>query len=119
MTQLSPVCNVFGFLHSSVGLQPVAAALCSGLGLNPEQVWIKRSSFDGIETLLVETDTCLLESLPTETSGTWLLNGMVEGTPNEIFDTLLPIVERLGEQGFAATFDIYDGAFRLLGKCPL
>lgn len=118
MTQLSPVCNVFGLLHSSVALSPVAAALCSGLGLTPDQVWIKRSSFDGTETLIVETESCALESLPTETSGVWLFNGQVDGTPEEIYETLLPIVQRLGSAGFEATFEIYDAAYRLLGTCP-
>lgn len=118
MTQLSPICNVFGTLHSSVGLGPVAAALCSRLGLPPEQVWIKRSSYDGIETLLIETDTCSLESLPTETSGTWLFNGCVDGTPDEIFETLFPIVQKLHWAGFSAAFEIYDSAFHLLGTCP-
>ena len=117
MTQLSPVSNVFGFLHSAVGLQPVAAALCSQLGLSPEQVWIKRSSFDGIETLLIETETCLLESLPGETSGTWLFNGAVDGTLDEIFETLLPIVQELEDAGFTATFEVYDAAFQLVGRC--
>jgi len=118
MTQLSPICNVFGQLHSAIGLQPVAAALCSGLGLNPEQVWIKRSSFDGIETLIIETDTCALESVPTKTSGAWLFNGAVEGTPEEIFETLLPIVQKLQSAGFSASFEICDAAFYLIGKCP-
>jgi hypothetical protein len=118
MTQLSPVCNVFGYLHSSLGLQPAAAALCSGAGFTPEQVWIKRSSFDGGETLIIETEACELESSPTETSGVWLLNGAVDGTPDEIFESLLPIVEKLSLAGFSATFEIYDAAFQLLGKCP-
>jgi hypothetical protein len=118
MTQLSRISNVFGFLHSPIGLQPVAAALCSQLGLTPDQVWIKRSSFDGIETLLIETETCVIESLPTETSGTWLFNGAVEGSSDEVFEILLPIVQKLDGAGFSATFEIYDAAFRLLGKCP-
>ena len=118
MTQLSPMCNVFGSLHSSVGLQPVAAALCSRLGLTPDQVWIKRSSLDGSETLLIETETCSLESLPTETSGTWLFNGAVDGTPDEIFATLLPIFQRLHSAGFSVKFEIYDAAFHLVGTCP-
>jgi len=118
MTQLSPICNVFGALHSSVGLQPVAAALCSRLGLTPEQVWIKRNSFDGTETLLIETDSCSLESQPSETSGMWLFNGAVDGTPEEIFETLAKIVEKLQTAGFSAAFEIYDAAFHLLGTCP-
>jgi hypothetical protein len=118
MTQLSPICNVFGTLHSPIGLQPVAAALCSPLGLTPEQVWIKRSSFDGTETLLVETETCSLESVPTETSGAWLFNGAVDGTPEEIFEILLPMVEKLHWAGFPAAFEIYDAAFHLVGTCP-
>ena len=118
MTQLSPMCNVFGTLHSPIGLQPVAAALCSGLGLSPEEVWIKRNSFDGTEALLVETETCSLESLPTETSGMWLFNGAVDGSPEEIFQTLLPIVEKLHFAGFPVAFEIYDAAFHLVGSCP-
>jgi len=118
MTQLSPICNVFGTLRSSLGLAPVAAALCSHLGLTPEQVWIKRSSFDGSETLIVETETCSLETLATETSGMWLFNGAVDGTPDEIFETLLPIVQKLHSAGFSAAFEIYDAAFNLVGKCP-
>jgi hypothetical protein len=118
MTQLSPICNVFGTLHSPIGLGPVAAALCSDLGLSVEEVWIKRSSFDGTETLLIETETCSLESLPTETSGTWLFNGAVDGTPEEIFETLLPIVQKLHFAGFLAEFEIYDAAFYLVGTCP-
>jgi len=118
MTQLSPICNVFGTLHSPIGLGPVAAALCSDLGLTPDQVWIRRSSYDGIETLLVETETCSLESLPSETPGTWLFNGAVDGTPEEIFETLLPIVENLERSGFSAAFEIYDSAFYLVGRCP-
>lgn len=118
MTQLSPICNVFGVLHSPVGLAPVAAALCSCLELTPDQVWIKRSSYDGRETLLVETDTCSLESLPTETAGAWLFNGWVDGTRDEIFETLLPIVQQLQRTGYSAAFEIYDSAFRLIGKCP-
>ncbi|HYQ45378.1 MAG TPA: hypothetical protein VER11_25505 [Polyangiaceae bacterium] len=118
MTQLSPICNVFGTLHSPIGLGPVAAALCSDLGLTPEQVWIRRSSYDGVETLLIETEACSLESLPTETPGTWLFNGAVDGTVEEIFDALLAIVHNLDRAGFSATFEIYDSAFSLVGKCP-
>ena len=118
MTQLSPICNVFGSLHSAVGLQPVAAALCSRLGLTPDQVWIKRCEFDGVETLLIQTETCSLESQPTETPGTWLFNGAVDGTSEEIIDTLLPIVQILHWAGFPTEFEIYDSAFRLVGKCP-
>jgi len=99
-------------------LQPVAAALCSHLGLTPEQVWIRRSSLDGSETLMIETEMCFLESLPTETPGTWLFNGAAEGTSDEIIEALLPIIEKLDGAGFSATFEIYDGAFRLVGKCP-
>ena len=118
MTQLSNISNVFGFLRSPVGLQPVAAALCSQQGLTPEQVWIKRSSLDGSETLIIETETCFLESVPTDTPGTWLFNGAAEGTSDEIVETLLPIVEKLGGTEFSVTFEIYDAAFRLLGSCP-
>ena len=118
MTLLSPISNVFGFLHSPIGLSPVAQALCSQLGLTPDEVWIKRSSFDGIETMGIDTDACSLETLPTETSGTWLFNGAVEGTSEEIFEILLPIVESLNLAGFSASFEIYDRAFELVGKCP-
>ena len=118
MTQLSPICNVFGFLHAPVGLQSVAAALCSRLGLTGEQIWLKRSWSDGRETLQMETELYSLETSPSETPGTWLFNGEVAGNVDEIFATLLPLVENLSAAGFSATFEIYDAAFRLLGTCP-
>jgi hypothetical protein len=119
MTQLPPVNNVFGYLHSPVGLQPVASALCSRLGLTAEQVWVARSSFDGAESLRIETPDCSLETRSTQTVDTWLFNGAVAGTPEEIFSTLLPIVRNLQWAGFSATFEIYDAEFQLVGKCPL
>jgi len=118
MTQLSPICNVFGFLHSPIGLQPVAAALCARLALTGEQIWLKRSSFDGQETLQMETEMYSLETSPSDTPGTWLFNGEVAGNPDEIFEALLPIVESMSSAGFSASFEIYDAAFRLLGTCP-
>lgn len=38
VAQLPPVSNVFGYLHSKVGLLPIQEALCSRLGMSTEQV---------------------------------------------------------------------------------
>lgn len=109
---------MFGYLHSTVGLQPVREVLCSRLGMSSEQVSVKRSAVDGEQTLHIETGACSLETRPFKTPNTWQLNGAVAGTPDEIFETLLPIVQNLKWAGFSATFEIYDASFQFAGNCP-
>jgi hypothetical protein len=118
MAELPSVSNVFGYLHSTLGLQPIGSVLCSRLGLPAEELWIERGSLDGAETLRMETLNCSLETRPARTPDTWSFSGAVAGTPDEIFTTLLPIVQNLSWAGFAATFEIYDATFQLVGKCP-
>jgi hypothetical protein len=116
--ELPPVSNVFGYLRSTVGLTPVAEVLRSRLGMSSEEVRVARSSFDGRETLRIETPTCSLETQPSKASGTWQFSGAVAGSPPEIFETLLPIVQNLQWAGFAASFEIYDAAFQFAADCP-
>ena len=118
MAQLPPVSNVFGYLHSNVGLQPIAFTLRSRLGLTATQVWVTRSSFDGTETLRMETLTCRLETRTAQSPDMWLFNGAVAGAPDEICESLLPIVQNLRWSGFSATFEIYDDTFQLVAECP-
>jgi hypothetical protein len=118
MAQLPPVSNVFGYLRSNVGLQPVVSVLRSRLALTAAEIWVKRSSLDGTETLRMETLNCSLETSPARALDTWSFNGAVAGTPDEIFSALLPIVQHLGWAGFSATFEIYDANFRFVGHCP-
>jgi hypothetical protein len=115
---LPPVSNVFGYLHSRIGLGPVATVLHSRLGMSSDEVRVKRSAFDGNETLRIETSTCSLETRPSPTVGTWQFNGAVAGSPEEIFQILLPIVHNLKWAGFSAHFEIYDATFSLVRHCP-
>ena len=117
VSALPPVSNVFGYLRSSVGLRPVAAALCSRLGLSVAEVGVRSSDFDGTETLRIETPRCSLETRA-HASDTWLFNGAVAGPPEEILATLLPLVQTLTWAGFSASFEIYDAAFQLVSVCP-
>ena len=88
MDRLPPVSNMFGYLYSSRGLNPIAIVLRTRLGLSPEEVWVTRSAFDGGETLRVETPVCWLETAPARGADRWQFNGAVAGTPDEIFETL-------------------------------
>lgn len=119
MARLPPVSNVFGYLHTKLGLEPVQEVLCSRLGMSSEQVRIYRSAADGSQTLQIETPACSLEARPfTKKANTWQFGGAVAGNADEIYDTLLPIVQNLKWAGFAATFEIYDSSFRFIGNCP-
>lgn len=118
MAEISPTANVFGYLHSPVGLLPVRDVLCTRLGLSGEQVRVTRSSEEGPQTLQIETLTCSLETRPARALNTWQLNGSVAGSPQEIFETLLPLVQNLSRAGFSTRFEIYDAAFQFVGACP-
>lgn len=111
--------NVFGYLHSTVGLEPVQEVLLSRLGMSSEQVRIHRSALDGSQSLQLETPTCSLEARPsTKKTNTWRFDGAVAGNADEIFETLLPIVQNLKWAGFTATFEIYDASFQFVRNCP-
>jgi hypothetical protein len=118
MAGLPAASNVFGYLGSSIGLGPVAAALCSRLGMSPDEVKVYRSGFNGAETLRVETSSCSLEAHPAQLADTWHFNGAVAGAPHEIFATLLPIALQLTWAGFSARFEIYDESFEFVAECP-
>jgi hypothetical protein len=118
MAQLPPVANVFGYLRSTVGLQPVAEVLFSRLGLRADEVRVACSAVDGAPTLRIETSTCSLETRPAREADTWRFDGAVAGMPEEIFETLLPIVQVLKWAGFGASFEIYDASFQFVGECP-
>lgn len=119
MPPIPPVSNVFGYLHSTVGLQPVQEVLWSRLGMSLEQARIQLSAVDGSQTLQIETPECSLEARPfTKKPNTWQFDGAVAGNADEIFETLLPIVQNLKWAGFSATFEIYDSSFQFVGNCP-
>jgi hypothetical protein len=117
MAELPPVNNVFGYLHSAVGLQPVLEVLQSRLGLGAAEAHVTRSE-DGIQTLQIETSACHLLTHAAQKVDTWRFDGAVAGSIDEIFDTLLPIVQALKWAGFRAHFEIYDASFQFVGACP-
>lgn len=118
MAPIPPTSNVFGHLRSTVGLEPVQEVLRSRLGMSAEQVRVNRRGADGSQTLQIETASCSLEIRPFKTPNTWQFDGAVAGNADEIFETLLPIVQNLGWAGFSATFEIYDASFQFVGMCP-
>lgn len=118
MAELPPVNNVFGYLHSAVGLQPVVEVLRSRLGLSADEARLTRSAENGSQTLQIETSACLLLTHPARKVDTWRFDGAVAGSPDEIFDTLLPFVQALKWAGFRAHFEIYDPSFQFAGDCP-
>lgn len=118
MAPIPPTSNVFGYLRSTVGLEPVQEVLRSRLGMSTEQVRVNRSGVDGAQTLQIETSNCSLEIRPFKTPNTWQFDGAVAGNADEIFEILLPMVQTLGWAGFSATFEIYDASFQFVGMCP-
>jgi len=116
MAELPPVCNVFGYLYSAVGLQPVAEVLCSRLGLSGGEVRVSRSLADGTPTLHIETAVCSFETHPANKPDTWRFDGAVAGNPDEILETLMPMVQVLKWAGFRATFEIYDAALQFAAQ---
>jgi len=118
VARLPSVNNVFGYLRSTVGLQPVAEVLRSRLGLDRKEARVMRSSESGAETLIVETSVCLLQTHPAPQGDTWRFDGAVAGNAEEIFATLLPLVNALGWAGFRTSFEMYDASFQFIGDCP-
>jgi hypothetical protein len=79
---------------------------------------VTQSPDNGAETLRLETERCSLEATPAKQGDRWQFNGAVAGTPEDIYATLLPIVQNLEWAGFSAHFEIYDSSFRFVSMCP-
>ena len=114
-----PLCNnVYGYLHSSVGLQGVANVLRNHLGWSEQEVYICTSQFDGSETLKIRRETCEFETQILKEGGKWLFHGAVAGELYDILATLKDMCEPLRFSGYETSFEIYDEAFKFIGNYP-
>jgi hypothetical protein len=107
-----PVCNnVYGYLSCKGSLERVADTLRYRLNLDSAQVSVKKSQFDGTQTLRIVTEMADLETTKVEEPNLYLFNGAVSGSEPEVYNYIAALHAILAQGGFESSFEIYDESF--------
>lgn len=108
--------NVYGHIVVSNGLQPVLRVV-NGL-VGEGRAYIKKSQFNGAETLRIGTDNVNFESTPLEDAGRHLLSGGVGGSLEEVVEFVRALSRSLAQDGIEHRFEVYDDDQNLVQMLP-
>jgi hypothetical protein len=97
--------NVYGLITAPQGLQPVLRAVEQAI--SGGRVYIKRSGFNGAETLRIRSESADFE---TDSLGgeEHLFNGGVGGSLEEVVAFVRALSESLSRSGIEHSFEVYD-----------
>lgn len=109
--------NVYGRIVAPGGLAPVLGAVRGLPGL--ERAYVKKSQYDGAEVLRFSSDAVDFESTPLGGGPRHLLNGGVEGPPEDVVGFVRAMSDRLAEAGVEHHFEVYDTDGSLLTVIPV
>lgn len=98
--------NVCGLITDLQGLQPVLRAVEEVVGVG--QVYIKRSRFNGAETLHLRSESAEFDSDYLDVGMQHLFSGGVGGSLEEIVAFVRALSESLSRFGIEHSFEIYD-----------
>jgi len=106
--------NVYGYFSSHANLEKLAAILRRKLFFDEDEVTVKKSSFDGHQTIRIKSQMAEFESTKFDNEETYSLNGVVAGSEKEIFDFVLKLFTVLKQHGYNPVFEIYDEWFNCI-----
>ena len=104
--------NVFGEFCCSGSLEKLAEVLRAHLDLRAEQVWVKRSNATNEQTIRLQHSTADFESERIDAKDTYLFNGRVKGSREDVLAYVERLYTVLSINGFSPEFEIYqDGSY--------
>jgi hypothetical protein len=110
-----PECNnVYGQLRCPLNLEDVADLLRYRIGLSPQQIWVIRSQFDGVQKLRIETDVAEFETTKKNEEDLYFFNGAVGGNPDEVSEYVKTLHKILLQGGYQSSFEVYDRDFNCI-----
>ena len=98
--------NVYGLITTPQGLRPILRAVEQVVGRG--HAYIKRSGFDGAETLHVLSESADFESDYLDDGVEHLFNGGVGGSLEEVVAFVRTLSESLSRSGIEHCFEVYD-----------
>jgi hypothetical protein len=99
--------NVCGIVTAPNGLQPVLKAINTAFA--DCRAYIKRSQFNGAETLHVRGESIDFDSDPLSEESKHLFNGGVGGAPQRVVELMQKLSNAFSAAGIEHSLEVYDG----------
>lgn len=106
--------NVYGTFICRHSLNNLADMLRYRMRLNEDQLWIKKSAYDGTQTLKIKTALFEFETTITKNPNEYFLNGAVAGADDDIIALVKQIHQVFQQGGYPVHFEIYDKNFNFV-----
>jgi alkanesulfonate monooxygenase SsuD/methylene tetrahydromethanopterin reductase-like flavin-dependent oxidoreductase (luciferase family) len=100
--------NVYGLLSCDGRLQELAQLLRALLAATESEISIKISQFDGAQTLRVRTERAEFDAYLSGADRTFLFNGAVAGTAEQVCLFVQRLHKALQVAGFHPRLEVYD-----------
>jgi hypothetical protein len=105
--------NVYGEIRAARGLKPVLETIAELVG-DRGRASVRRSGYDGSETLEFENESVDFESTPAGVRAEHLLTGGVGGTIEDVLAFVGALSAALSEVGVAHRLEVYDDQHKLV-----
>jgi hypothetical protein len=111
--------NVYGFLECVGRIEELTELVRNHLALTASEIWLKRSQFDGAETIIIRSKKADFNAYKGMADGELLFNGSVAGNDQEVQRFVQELHRALTTAGFRPRFEIYDENKNCLGQFDL
>ncbi|WP_289535851.1 hypothetical protein [Pseudomonas sp. SO81] len=100
--------NVYGLLTCPESLEEPARVLRQTLALGSDDVVVKKSQFDGAQSLVFSAAQADFKAYGATEEGEYLFNGAVAGTAEEVCLFVQELHSALTQAGYRIRFEVYD-----------
>ena len=106
--------NVYGHFYSNSSLEKLAYLLRWRLGYSEDEVWVKKSQYDGIQKIRIDRKNVDFESTKIDKKGKYLFNGTITGTEDEICQYLENLQNIMNHADYQSEFEVYDEKYKCI-----
>ena len=99
--------NVYGRLECVGRIEELTELVRNHLALTASDIWLKKSHFDGAETIVIRSNNADFNAYTGKADGELLFNGAVAGNDQEVQKFVQELHRALKTAGFRPRFEIY------------
>ena len=108
--------NVYGSFVSNKDLNILAEILKREITDSLTEITVRKSSYDGVQTLFIESDKIDFETRKLDNEGIYSLNGAVAGSEEEIKKSVGELYIILQRYKYSPEFEIYNSNYECIGE---
>lgn len=108
--------NVYGYFTCNTNLEKLAAILRRSMAAPDLVVSVKKSAYDGTQTISLSSQSWEFESTKFDNEGRYGFNGLVAGNKPEVCAVVEEIFSILNLHEYQPVFEVYDDAFDCISE---